>query len=80
MADGTRTETMIDEKVTAIRVDYGNVDGYHVFTSEAVRGLYVSSRNAHKVYEALPEVVREILEIKHGQKFTVQIAASLEEF
>ena len=45
----------------AVSVGYRFVDGYHVFTSQDVRGLYVASRDPRKAYENVAEVLQELM-------------------
>lgn len=44
-----------------IAVKYRLVDGYHVFTSSDVKGLYVASKNSKKAFDAVSEVLEELI-------------------
>jgi hypothetical protein len=55
-----QNENPIAEYV-AVSVGYRFVDGYHVFTSQDVRGLYVASRDPRKAYASVAEVLQELM-------------------
>ena len=42
---------MREAQAATIRAQYRFVDGYHVFTSEDVRGLYVASKDAREAFD-----------------------------
>ena len=44
-----------------VRVDYRNIDGVHVFTSEDVSSLYVADRDPGRAYEEVPLALHELL-------------------
>ncbi len=44
-----------------ILVDYRVIDGWHVFTSEQVRGLYVANPDQHLAYEAVAPTIEKLL-------------------
>lgn len=60
----------------AISVVYRFVDGYHVFTSKDVRGLYVASRDSRKAYESVGEVLKCLISKQSGAA-TVEIVPTM---
>jgi hypothetical protein len=54
------------EEYVAVSVGYRFVDGYHVFTSQDARGLYVASRDPRKAYESVAEVLQELMARQNG--------------
>ena len=38
-------------------VHYENMDGYHLFTSDDVTGLFVGSSDYHKAFKDLPNAI-----------------------
>lgn len=56
-----------------IAVKYRYVDGYHVFTSEDVRGLHVASKDAKKAFDSVSEVLQELLSHMMKQKGVVVV-------
>lgn len=59
----------IDERVmeaTSIEIFYKHVDGWHVFTSDALPGLLVASKDAQKAYNDIAPSIQQWLEIKQG--------------
>jgi len=52
-----------------IPVCYQNIDGYHIFTSDAIFGLYIASRNAGKALNQLCPAIERLIEHNHGLKY-----------
>ena len=48
-----------------IKINYRCIDKKHVFTSDNLKGLYVASDDFQKAYDALPEIIRELMRINH---------------
>lgn len=44
-----------------ISVDYRRIDGWHVFTSEEVRGLYVADKDLRTAYQAVAPSIEFLL-------------------
>ena len=49
-----------------IRVNYRFMDGYHVYTSEDVYGLYVANRDAQAAYEAVAPSLERLIKLNEG--------------
>lgn len=54
---------MPDETVMTITVQYKYRDGWHVFSSNDVPGLYVASKDARKAYEDVPIALKAIMDM-----------------
>lgn len=52
--------------ITSIRVDYKHVDGWHVFSSEKLPGLYVASKDAQEAYEDVGPALEKLLFLNAG--------------
>jgi hypothetical protein len=63
-----------------ISVRYRLIDGYHVFTSDDVRGLYVANQDPEQAFDACSEVLSALLTYKFGIEIEVTPAATIEEF
>jgi hypothetical protein len=50
----------------AIRVNYRSVDGYHIYTSEDVYGLYVANQDAAKTYAAVGPSLEKLIQLNEG--------------
>lgn len=46
---------------SVILVDYRIIDGWHVFTSDQVRGLYVANPDQHLAYESVAPTIEKLL-------------------
>lgn len=46
---------------SVIFVDYRVIDGWHVFTSEQIRGLYVANPDQHLAYESVAPTIEKLL-------------------
>lgn len=76
---GKREVTEMGAK-TSIRVKYKNVDGWHVFTSEDIRGLYVASQDAEKAFRNVGPAIQAGLKLKLGVECEVEQEVSFAEF
>ena len=68
------------EPVTVIEVQYRFIDGYHVFTSEDVYGLYVASRNPEKAFGNVQASIEKLIKLNHGVDIEVEPAHTYREF
>jgi hypothetical protein len=59
----------------AIRVAYRFIDGYHIYTSDDVYGLYVASQDAQKAYAAVAPSLQKLIELNEG--ITCQVEPAL---
>lgn len=63
-----------------VSVSYRFVDGRHVFTSDDVYGLYVSSDDPTKAYQWVADAITKLLELNEGIRCTVRPVVPLREF
>jgi hypothetical protein len=56
----------------AIRVHYRCIDGYHVYTSEDVYGLYIVNRDAQKAYDAVAPSLEKLIKLNDGLSWRVE--------
>lgn len=75
-----RSAVRTEPEYVAISVRYRFVDGYHVFTSQDVRGLYVASRDPRKAYDDVAEVLRELVARKSGADIEIVPTLTFEEW
>lgn len=71
---------MRDTRVGTIRAQYRFVDGYHIFTSEDVRGLYVASKDAKKAFDSVCPILRELVSRKLKIACEVEPTMTFDEF
>jgi hypothetical protein len=51
---------------TSIQVNYKSVEGWHIFTSEELPGLYVASTNAKKAYDDVAIAIQMLMRLDSG--------------
>ena len=65
---------------TTVNVQYKHRDGWHVFNSPDVHGLYVASKDARAAYDVVPVAIRMLMELDYSCDCTVTRAMPFEEF
>ncbi len=63
-----------------VAVEYRFIDGYHVFTSRDVYGLYVASRDPRKAYDAVAPAIKQLLNVNEGVSCSVEATVPLSQF
>jgi hypothetical protein len=63
-----------------VAVHYRFIDGYHVFTSHEVYGLYVASKDPQRAYQRVGPAIEQLLNVNEGVSCQVEPAVSLREF
>lgn len=53
-------------EAATIRVNYRFIDGYHVYTSDDVYGLYIAKRDAQAAYEAVAPSLERLIKLNEG--------------
>jgi hypothetical protein len=66
-------------EAATIRVKYRFIDGYHVYTSDEVHGLYVAKRDARAAYEAVAPSLARLIELNEGVACQVEPALTFSE-
>lgn len=61
----------------SVQVDYKNKDGYHIFTSDAVPGLFIASQDGGKALCQLCPAIERLVKHNLGIKCTAEISCIL---
>lgn len=67
-------------KITSILVDYKHVDGWHVFSSADMAGLYVASKRAELAFNDVPLAIKKLVKLNSGVDCTVTAELSYFQF
>jgi hypothetical protein len=65
---------------TSICAKYKSVDGWHIFDSDDLPGLYVASRDAATAYKDVAPAIVTLIELDEGIKVEARAELSLSEF
>jgi hypothetical protein len=71
---------MKEAKVGTIRVKHKYKNGYHIFTSDDVRGLYVASKDPKKAFDDLCPVLQELILLKLKVPCEIEPTMTFDEF
>ena len=71
---------MASRSLATVAVEYRYIDGYHVFTSNDVYGLYVASKDPRKAYDAVAPAIQQLLSVNEGISCSVEKSLSLKQF
>lgn len=63
-----------------IRIRYKFVDGWHIFSSRDVRGLYVASKDAERAFRDVGPSIETLLRLSSGQRFKAEPLLPFDEF
>jgi hypothetical protein len=63
----------------AIRVSYRFIDGYHVYTSEDVYGLYVANRDPCVAFQAVAPSLEKLIQLNEEISCRVERALTFSE-
>ena len=77
MMDNMTTKT---ETVALVKVDYGFRDGWHVFTSNDVPGLYVTSEDPKTAFNDVAPSIETLARLNDGIECVVQPLLTYAEF
>ena len=72
-------EQEMAEWAAAIRVAYRFIDGYHVYTSDDVYGLYIANPDAQKAYSAIAPSLEKLIKLNEGIACHVEPALTYSE-
>lgn len=70
----------MSELMTSVYVSYKFVDGWHVFSSDAIAGLYVASKDGERAYNDVPKSIELLLKFNEGIECIVKPEHSYMEF
>lgn len=65
---------------STVAVDYRIIDGWHVFTSEQVKGLYVAHEDCQVAYDAVAPTIEALLSENENVQVEVQPKDTFERF
>jgi hypothetical protein len=71
---------MPDQAPTTVKVQYRHRDGYHIFTSDQVFGLYVATKDAEHAIKLLQPSLETLLDKNYSIKCKLEMAADFCEF
>jgi hypothetical protein len=63
-----------------VEVRYKSDDGWHVFTSPNMGGLYVASRDAREAFDDVATAIKKLVKLDTGYDATVEPGVPYEEF
>ncbi len=66
--------------ISTITVDYRVVDGWHVFTSADVRGLYVANEEQEAAFSAVGPTIETLLQLNEDVHVEVRPATTFARF
>ena len=67
-------------QITSIHVDYKHVDGWHVFSSKDLPGLYVAHADAETAFNDVTESIEKLVFLDTGVQCHVAPEMSFSEF
>ena len=65
---------------TSICVKYKYADGWHIFQSDEIHGLYVANKDAKTSYDDVGVAIEKLILLNEGMECTVQPETTYEEF
>ena len=65
---------------TSISTTYRAIDGWHVFVSDDLPGLYVASKDLYSAYHDVANSIQSLLKLDEGIDCTVSPEVSLQDF
>lgn len=67
-------------KATMVEIGYGCVDGYHLFTSHEIKGLFIGSSDCEKAFHDVANAIQILMKANHDIDCTAQPMQTFEEF
>jgi hypothetical protein len=71
---------MSEQPKTTICVNYKCVDGWHVFASDDLPGLYVASQDAKTAFDDVATAIEKLLHLNQGVKVKAEPELSFMDF
>lgn len=68
------------EKQITVAVDYREEDGWHMFFSKEIVGLFVAGPDRVKAYNQVPAVLEKLARLNDGQSCSYSPVISAEDF
>ena len=69
-----------NDEVREIDVRYREKEGWHLFTCDALPGLFVASSDRQKAFHDLPKAIKRLHELDHGGEWVVFSRMTYEAF
>lgn len=67
-------------EVTSIGVQYKHAEGWHVFFSDDLPGLYVASEDPRKAYDDIAPAIEKLIKLDTGVTVTAEPQLSFEQW
>ena len=64
--------TSLDNASTEVTVRYRSRDGWHLFTSDQIGGLFVASPDLKVAFDDVPKAISVLMKLDHGFDCVVQ--------
>ena len=71
---------MPDSHLSTITIDYRVIDGWHVFTSADVPGLYVANEDQEVAFDAVGPTIEMLLQLNENVRVEVRPAVTFSRF
>ena len=66
--------------ITSLCIEYKHVDGWHVFSSKDLPGLYIASKDAREAFEDVGPALEELFKLNAGISCKAQPELSFDDF
>jgi len=80
MAGDIRKARAMDHFATDITVRRSIREGWHVYTCEAIPGLYIANRDDRLAYDDLPKAIEQLFKLDWGVSVSVAHKVGYDEF
>lgn len=77
---GSRMAERHEAPAATVHVKHQFVDGYHIFTSDDVRGLYVASKDAREAFDSVSPILQELISLKLKIACEIEAPMTFNEF
>lgn len=67
-------------KSTIVTVSYQNLDGYHLFTSDDVKGLTIGSSDCEKAFDDVSNAIQILMKANYNTDCTAEPMMTFAEF
>lgn len=71
---------MTSAQVTSVEVRHKHVDGWHIFQSDDLPGLYVASCDPEKAFNDIPNAIQALVEMDENLNCEVKMETSYQDF
>jgi len=67
-------------KATIVEVGYRYLDGYHLFTSNEIKGLFIGSSDYERAFYDVANAIQILMKANHNVDCTAQPMQTFQEF